>query len=253
MSIRTLIVDDEPLARRKILSFLAPHSDFQVAGECVGGDEAVDAIVRLRPDLVFLDVRIPQMDGFRVLENLDPHCIPEVVFVTAHQEYAIKAFEVHALDYLLKPFNRRRFNDTLQRVRERRRQNNGDPKRRFLQWLRQSTAEHSDRLVVKSNGRIVLLPSAKVEWIEGEGDYVRLHLGKDSYLTRDTLQSMQARLNPQKFFRIHRSVIVNLDFVAEFRPLWAGDYRVLLRDGTELTLSRAYRHKLQSARKDLKL
>jgi two-component system, LytTR family, response regulator len=253
MAIRTLIVDDEALARRKILSFLAPHADFQVAGECVGGDEAVDAIVRLRPELVLLDVRIPQMDGFRVLENLRPRNVPEVVFVTAHQEYAVKAFEVHALDYLLKPFNRRRFEDMLQRVRERRMQNNGDPKGRFLQWLRERTKEHSDRLVIKSNGRIVLLPSAKIEWIEGQGDYVRVHLAKDSYLTRDTLQQMHARLNPQKFFRIHRSVIVNLDFIAEFHPLWAGDYKVLLRDGTELTLSRAYRQRLQSARQELKL
>jgi len=246
--IRTLIVDDEPLARRKVRSFLKPHSDFEIIGECVGGEEAAASILNLKVDVVFLDIRIPEMDGFRVLDSVSPNRMPDVVFVTAHDEYAVKAFEVHAIDYLLKPFNRRRFDEAIARIRLRQHRNRRKPKGRFLEWLRQNTANGNslDRLVVKSNGRILLLQTCRIEWIEAQGDYVLLHVGKDSYLIRDTLQSLESRLNPKKFVRIHRSSIVNLDFVNEFKPIWSGDYKVSLRNGTQLSLSRTFRHKLQA-------
>lgn len=246
--IRTLIVDDEPLARRKIRTFLRLHSDFEIAGECVGGEEAAASILNLDLDVVFLDIRIPQMDGFRMLDSVSPNRMPDVVFVTAHDEYAVKAFEVHAIDYLLKPFNRRRFDESVARVRLRLDRRHRGPKGRFLDWLRQNTANGNsfDRLVVKSNGRILILQTGRIEWIEAQGDYVLLHAGKESYLTRDTLQSLESRLNPKKFVRIHRSSIVNLEFVNEFEPISSGDYRVSLRSGTQLTLSRSFRHKLQS-------
>jgi len=245
--IRTLIVDDEPLARRKVRILLKPYTDFHIVEECVGGQEAADAIVRLNPDLVFLDICIPEMDGFRVLQSIEPDLLPDVVVVTAHEEYAVRAFEVHALDYLLKPFNRRRFNETISRVRHRLRGGKSEAKGRFLEWLRQTLAagDHPDRLVVKSNGRILLLQTCRIEWIEAQGDYALLHVGKDSYLTRATLESLESRLNPKRFVRIHRSSIINLDFVNEFKPIWSGDYRVFLRSGTQLTLSRAFRQKLQ--------
>ena len=245
--IRTLIVDDEPLARKKVRNFLKPHTDFQILEECSGGQEAAEAILRLKPDVVFLDIRIPQIDGFRLLESIEPNLLPDIVFVTAHDEYAVKAFEVHALDYLLKPFNRRRFDEAVARIRLRLDRRQREPKGRFLDWLRQNTANgnSADRLVVKSNGRILLLQTSRIEWIEAQGDYVLLHASKESYLIRDTLQSLDPRLNPQKFVRIHRSSIINLDFVNEFKPIASGDYRVSLRNGIQLTLSRSFRQKLQ--------
>ena len=250
--IRTLIVDDEPLARRKVRNFLKPHTDFKILEECVGGHEAADAILRLKPDVVFLDICIPEIDGFGVLRSVEPALLPEIVFVTSHDEYSVKAFEVHAHDYLLKPLNRSRFNETVSRVRQRLRHGKSEAKGRFLEWLRQTLAagDHPDRLVVKSNGRILLLHTCRIEWIEAQGDYALLHLGKNSYLIRDTLESLESRLNPRRFVRIHRSSIINLDFVSEFQPIWSGDYRVSLRNGTQLTLSRSFRHKLQAVPQD---
>lgn len=247
-AIRALIVDDEPLARKKVRNFLKPHTDFQIVEECVGGREAADAILRLKPDVVFLDVRIPEMDGFRVLESVEPQLLPEIVFVTAHDEYGVRAFEVHALDYLPKPFTRRRFNEAVSRVRQHLHHRKSESRGRFLEWLRETVGagDRPERLVVKSNGRIVLLQTGRIEWIEAQGDYALLHLGKESFLIRDTLQSLESRLNPKKFVRIHRSSIVNLDYVNELKPIWSGDYRISLRNGTQLTLSRAFRHKLQA-------
>lgn len=246
--IHALIVDDEPLARKKVRNFLKPHPDFEIIGECVGGEEAANAILRVKPDVVFLDIRIPQMDGFRVLESIEPQLLPQVVFMTAHDEYAVKAFEVQALDYLLKPFNRGRFDETISRIRHRVHHGKNEPNGRFLEWLCQTAAagENPDRLVVKTDGRILLLHTCRIEWIEAQGDYVLLHAGKDSYLTRETMQALENRLNPRKFLRIHRSAIVNLEFVNEFKPVWSGDYKVFLRNGAQLTLSRAFRRKLQT-------
>lgn len=248
--IRTLIVDDEPLARKKIRTFLKPHTDFEIIGECVDGQEAADAILRLHPDALFLDVRIPQIDGFQLLERFDPNLVPQVVFVTAHDEYAVRAFDAHALDYLLKPFNRRRFEVAINRIRTQLHQKRHSPKSRFVDWVRQAVGPQgqAERIVVRTNGKILLLPTSRIEWIEAQGDYVLLHAGKENYLSRDTMLSLESKLNPRKFVRIHRSTIVNLDFVDEFTPIWSGDYRVSLRDGKELTLSRAFRHRLPAIR-----
>ena len=249
--IRTLIVDDEPLARKKVRNFLKPHAEFEVVGECVGGEEAAAAIVNHHIDVVFLDVRIPQMDGFRVLEMVSPQALPEVVFVTAHDEYAVQAFEAHAIDYLLKPFHRQRFNEAVSRIRQRLQRH--ETRGRFLDWLHQNSRNNKclDRLVIKANGRILLLQTNRIEWIEAQGDYVMVHAGKDNFLVRDKMHALESRLNPQKFLRIHRSAIVNLDFVNEFKPLWSGDYRVFLRNGMQLNLSRVFRHKLHSLRQHL--
>jgi two-component system LytT family response regulator len=243
--IRAVIVEDESLARRKVRDFLKQHADFEVVGESVGGAEAAAAVVRLQPHVIFLDIRIPDLDGFRVLESLAPELIPEVVFVTAHDEYAVKAFEVHALDYVLKPFTRRRFDAAVERVRQRLQNEAREPRTRFLEWLRQTSeaGRDPDRLVVKSNGRILFLPAIQIEWIEAQGDYAVVH-AKENHLVRDTMHGLESRLNPRRFVRIHRSAIINLDFVGEMKPIWSGDYRVTLRSGTELTWSRAFRRKL---------
>jgi two-component system LytT family response regulator len=245
MPTRALIVDDEPLARRKIRTFLKDHHDIEVVAECANGLDATTSIMSLWPDLLFLDIRIPDRDGFEVLRSVDPGKLPAVIFTTAYDEYAVKAFDINALDYLLKPFNRRRFDDAITRFRTR--EAGGTPRRgRFLDWL-QSNREFTSskaRLVVRSNGRILLIDPASVQWIRAEGDYVRLHVGNSTYLMRETMHSLEARLDPRRFVRIHRSLIVNLDFVAGFKPLPGGDYRVFVRDGPELILSRTFRKQL---------
>jgi len=247
--IRCITVDDESLARRKLRDFLKSHSDFEIVAECVGGKEAAEAILRLKPQVVFLDVRIPEMDGFHVLENVAPQFMPEIVFVTAHDEYAVKAFEVHAFDYLLKPFTRRRFDEIVERLRQRLGNHNIETKTRFLDWMRQSlpAGQSPDRLVVKANGRIVLLDIRHIEWIEAQGDYVLIHTERDNYLTRETMQAMESQLKNHRFVRIHRSAIVNLGAVAQLQPIWSGDYKVTLRSGASLTWSRTFRPRHQQA------
>jgi two-component system LytT family response regulator len=236
-------VDDEALARRKVRDFLNPHSDFGVIAECGAGNEAVEAIVNLRPQVVFLDIRIPELDGFQVLHQVAPQFIPEIVFVTAYDEYAVRAFEVHAFDYLLKPFTRSRFDDVVLRLRSRLESPERAPKTRFLDLIRQSfpAGQASDRLIVKSNGRIVLLEISTIEWIEAQGDYVLIHTNRQKYFTRETMHFMETQLKPHKFVRIHRSAIVNLNSIAQMQPIWSGDYKVTLRSGASLTWSRTFR------------
>jgi two-component system, LytTR family, response regulator len=244
---RCLIVDDESLARRKVRDFLKSHRDFEIVGECVGGREAAEAILHLKPQVVFLDVRIPEMDGFRVLEKVEQQFMPEIVFVTAHDEYAVKAFEVHAFDYLLKPFTRRRFDEIVVRLRQRLGNHDRENKTRLLAWMRQSlpAGQSPDRLVVKANGRIVLLDISHIEWIEAQGDYVLIHTDRENYLTRETMQAMESQLKDHRFVRIHRSAIVNLGAVAQLQPIWSGDYKVTLRSGEWLTWSRTFRPRPQ--------
>jgi two-component system, LytTR family, response regulator len=246
MAIRVLIVDDEPLARKKIRAFLKDYPDLEVVAECGNGRAASSSILELQPDLVFLDIRIPDRDGFEVLQSVEPDKLPTVIFTTAFDEYAVRAFEVNALDYLLKPFNRRRFADAVTRFRTRWKLSHGGERIRFFNWL-QTAGEFTaarDRLVVRNNRRILLIDAASVQWIRAEGDYARLYLAKQNYLLRETMRSLQARLDPQKFIRIHRSVIVNVSCVSGFKPLAGGDYRVFLQSGTELTLSRTFRRQL---------
>jgi two-component system LytT family response regulator len=247
MKIRTLIVDDEPLGRERVRGLLAEDPEIEIIGECKDGREAVAAIETQRPALLFLDVQMPEMDGFEVLEATAGEEMPVVIFVTAYDRYAVKAFEVHALDYLLKSFDRERFASALRRAKDeiRRGRESGIGARvaGLLEEI-QSRQKRLTRLVIKSAGRIFFLRVEEIDWIEGADNYVQLHAGKEKHLLRETLQSLEGRLDPERFLRIHRSTIVNIDRIQELQSLFHGDYAVRLRDGTELTLSRGYREKL---------
>ena len=246
--IRTLVVDDEPLARERLTALLGGETDIEVVGQCRDGEEAVTAIVDHSPDLVFLDVQMPALNGFEVIEAVGSEKMPLVIFVTAYDQHALKAFQVRALDYLLKPFDRERFQDALQRARTQiQRDETGDIGRRLLALVKDLRRDQpkTDRLVVKSGGRLFFLRTDEVDWIEASGNYVRLHVGPASHLLRETMNAIEARLDPEKFFRIHRSRIVNMERIQEMQPWLNGEYAVVLRDGTRLTLSRGYREKLQ--------
>jgi two-component system LytT family response regulator len=247
--IRTLVVDDEPLARERVLSLLQHEADVEVVGECSDGGQAVSAIQQHAPDLVFLDVQMPGCDGFEVIRSVGADRMPTVVFVTAYDEYALQAFEVHALDYLLKPFGKDRFQQTLRHAREDlERRRAGDLGRRLLALVhgaKPAEPPQVERLVVKSGGRVFFLRTDEIDWIEAAGNYVRLHLGAESHLFRETMNRMESRLDSRRFARIHRSRIVNTERIKEMQPWFNGDYIVVLRDGTRLTLSRGYRDRVQ--------
>lgn len=248
MSIRTVIVDDEPLAREGLRGFLTDHPDVEIVGECGSGKEAVRAIEALRPDLVFLDIQMPELDGFGVLRELGPEKTPAVVFVTAHDEYAIDAFEVVALDYLLKPVERARFERSLERARAQLGAGGVEELRnRVLRLLDQLGREDEllDRIVVKSRGRVSFVSVRDIRWIEAEGNYARLHVSDGDHLIRETMASLERRLDPKRFARVHRSAIVNLDRVREIQPWFKGDLMVILDTGEEVALSRKYRKKLR--------
>jgi two-component system LytT family response regulator len=246
--IRTLVVDDEPLARERLNGLLSGELDIEIVGHCRDGEEAVTSIVDLTPDLVFLDVQMPQMNGFEVIEAVGNERMPLVIFVTAYDQHALKAFQVRALDYLLKPFDRERFSEALHRARKQiEREETGDLGRRLLALVKDLRKDQprAERLVVKSGGRLFFLRADEIDWIEAAGNYVRLHVGNTSHLLRETMNAIEARLDPEKFFRIHRSRIVNMERIQELQPWLNGEYSVLLRTGTRLTLSRGYREKLQ--------
>ncbi|HVL68704.1 MAG TPA: LytTR family DNA-binding domain-containing protein [Vicinamibacterales bacterium] len=246
--IRTIVVDDEPLARERLTSLLAGEKDIELVAQCRDGEEAVAAIERHTPDLVFLDVQMPGLNGFQVIETIGSERMPLVVFVTAYDQHALKAFQVRALDYLLKPFDSERFQEALQRARTQiQREETGDIGRRLLALVKDLRRDQpkTDRLVVKSGGRIFFLRTDEIDWIEAAGNYVRLHVGTSSHLLRETMNAIEARLDPEKFFRIHRSRIVNMERIQEMQPWLNGEYAVVLRTGTRLTLSRGYREKLQ--------
>jgi two-component system, LytTR family, response regulator len=249
MKIRTLIVDDEPLARERLRTFLEAQPDIRIIGECADGREAVKSIKGEKPDLVFLDVQMPELDGFSVLEALQGGPLPAIIFVTAHDKFALRAFEVHAVDYLLKPFDRDRFQMALRRAIDQLHQRKtGALTERLtalLADLKPQSAKNADRLVVKSGGRVLFLKTEEIDWIEAADNYVNLHLGKETHLLRETMASLEARLSPEKFLRISRSTMVNLDSVKELQPMFHGEYAVILRNGTRLTLSRGHREKVQ--------
>jgi len=248
LKIRALIVDDEPLARERIRGLLAEDADVEVVGECSDGKEAVEAVRRLAPDLVFLDVQMAEMDGFSVLDEVGDR-IPAVIFVTAYDQHALKAFEVHALDFLLKPFDRERFWQALARIKDHLQfATPGVLNQRILSLLedlRRPQPGHVDRLALKTGGRVSFLRADEIDWIEGEGNYARLHVAKQSHLIRETMNQLESRLDPSRFLRIHRSTIVNTERIKEIQPLFNGAYGVLLKDGTRLTLSRGYRDRLR--------
>jgi two-component system LytT family response regulator len=246
--IRTLVVDDEPIARERVLSLLQHEADVEVIGECGDGPQAIALIREHAPDLVFLDVQMPGCDGFGVIDAIGADRMPAVIFVTAYDEYALRAFEVRALDYLLKPFGRDRFQETLQHARlslDGRRA--GDLGRRLLALVNDIKPEppRFERLVVKSGGRVFFLRTDDIDWIEAAGNYVRLHLGDEAHLFRETMNRMEARLDARRFARIHRSRIVNTERIKELQPWFNGEHVVILRNGTRLTLSRGFKDRLQ--------
>jgi two-component system, LytTR family, response regulator len=239
MTIRTLIADDEPLARERLVTLLRDEPDFEVVAECGDGFATADAIRRLSPQLVFLDIQMPSGDGFNVLDRLEDSRRPLVIFVTAYDAHALKAFDVHALDYLLKPFDRQRFQRALDRVREEVAQIGavaapGPPAARVT------------RFVIKHHGRVFFLKAREIDWVEAAGNYAILHARGESHMVRQTMAGLEAQLDGEVFFRIHRSTIVNIDRIKELQPLFNGEFLVMLQDGARLTLSRGYRDKVKA-------
>lgn len=249
MKTRTIVIDDEPLARDRLLKLLRAEPDIDVVGEAKNGREGVELIRQLKPALAFLDVQMPELDGFGVLAELSAEVRPAVVFVTAFDKFALKAFEVHAVDYLLKPFDKERFQTALKRALDQLARSQPEAMHHqlsaLLNELRPAAAPTSDRLAVKGDGRVVFVKVADVDWVEAADNYVSLHIGKDTHLLRETMTNIEQRLPREKFIRISRSTIVNLERIKELQPLFHGEYAVILRDGTKLTLSRSHRDKLQ--------
>jgi two-component system LytT family response regulator len=246
--IRAAIADDERLARRKIRTFAEAHRDVEIVRECANGREAVEAIRELRPDLLFLDIRMPGMDGFEVLRQLRRDEMPRVVFVTAHGEYAVNAFEVEAVDYLLKPFDRKRFDQTLERVRrERAAAEDGAVRSRLIELLdRLQNGARLTHFVVTAREKMTFIDPHDVHWIGAEGKYVRLHTATGAHLLREPISGVADRLDPREFLRIHRSTLVNVRFVKEIHRGVGDDYVVVLHDGVKLALSRRYRARLRN-------
>lgn len=253
--IRTLIVDDEPLARRNLRVLLEKDPQIEIVEECRNGREAVKAINALSPDLIFLDIQMPEMDGFDVLARVGPEPIHAIIFVTAFDQYALKAFDVHALDYLLKPFDDDRFAHALERAKSQieAREINRLSKR-LLALLEERESKQNDsreqkkyltRLMVKVSGRMVLLKIDEIDFIEADGNYAKLHVGRKAHLLREKMHDLEVQLDPEKFVRIHRSIIVNLDRIKELHPHFNGDYIVVLEDGRQLRLSRSRREQLE--------
>ena len=245
MTVRVHVVDDEAPARRRIKRLLAEEPDVAIVGECGDGTSAVSAIASTRPDLVFLDVQMPERDGFEVVRALPPRGLPAILFVTAHDRYALRAFDVHAVDYLLKPFTGERFRTALARARERIASHAPDPALAGRAADLRRRPVYLTRLPVRTAGRTVFVDLESVDWLEAADNYVRLHVDRREYLVRETLAALDAQLDPDRFARIHRSVIVNVARIAEVRPTSHGDAEVLLRDGARLAASRTWRHRLQ--------
>src|SRR5215831_1699347 len=229
---------------------LATDPDAELVGECANGRDAIEAIRTLAPDLIFLDVQMPELGGFEVLESFGESELPAIIFVTAYDQYALRAFEVHALDYLLKPFDRERFNVAWQRAKERvleNRINRRDQEIMALLNELKAGSKYIERLVIKAEGRVFFLDVDDIFYIEAEGNYVGVHNGQRAYLLRETIGGLESQLDPKKFLRIHRSAIVRIDKIKELQPWFHGEYHVVLENGKQLTLSRNYRANLQDA------
>jgi len=247
MKVRTLIVDDQLLARELLRRMLISEPDIEVVGMPASGPEAVAAINSLGPDLVFLDVRMPELDGFGVLAQIDPVRMPVIIFVTANDDFALRAFEVHALDYLVKPCAPDRFQTALHRARNQIRRNQaGEIHRRLSALLEDVKAQPNlaERLPVKSEGRIIFLRLTDIDWLEAADNYVKLHAGSETHMLRDTMTALESKLPSNRFLRISRSAMVNMEQIKELQPMFHGEYVVILRNGVRLTLTRGYRDKL---------
>ena len=250
--LRVLVVDDEPLVREGLRVLLEREAGVRILGEARNGEEALDRIRELRPDLVLLDVRMPGMDGLAVVAALAPAERPAFVFVTAHGEYAIQAFDMHAVDYLLKPFDAERFATALRRARGRMSEGTADRLEALLATLRPARA-YSERFLLKHEGAVVVVPANDIEWIEAADNYVKIHARTGRYMAREPLKQIEAKLDPARFARVHRSAIVNLSRVKSLDPVTSGEAIITLTTGTRLTLSRGYRDhfksRLESARR----
>jgi two-component system LytT family response regulator len=266
---RILVVDDEPAARRGVRLLLERDPDMLVVGEAASGAEAVKKIVEEKPDLVFLDVQMPEMNGFKVLEAVGARHVPAVIFVTAYDQHALQAFEVNAVDYLLKPFEDQRFWSAVNRAKSelQRRQTDvlSDKLNHLLSYLQTVTPMPTgadalaagatpetftrERILLKSGGEIYFLKADEIDWIEAEGDYMKFHAAGRAHLLRETMGRLEDKLDPRRFIRIHRSTIVNIDRVKKLSPSFAGEYAVILADGTKLRLSRGYHERLQDLMK----
>ncbi len=242
--IRVCVIDDEPIACRKILGLLKDDPQIEIIQVCRNGEEASEAIRNVQPDLIFLDVQMPHMDGFEVLESIKGTArMPHVIFVTAYDRYAIRAFEVHAIDYLLKPFDKKRFAEALKRAKAQILQKSERSYDHDLAALLQEirTQSHGlERLVIQNR----VVKTDEIDWIEAQGKYALIHTRQESHLVREGLSGFEAQLNPKKFLRIHKSTIVNIQRIEHVQPLFHGDYRIILRNGTALTVTRRYRRKL---------
>lgn len=248
-TIRTLIIDDEPLARQGIRSLLEQDAEIEIIGECTDGVQAIEEIQRSTPDLIFLDVQMPEVNGFDVIDALQSFRTPGIIFVTAFDQYAIEAFKVHALDYLLKPVDEKRFRTALDHAKIFIRSNkNHLLNEKLLNLLGDLKKEqkYPSRIVIKSNGRILFLPVHEIDWIEAAGDYATIHARKEKYLIREKMSALESKLDANIFIRIHRSTIVNAERIKELQPKFRGEYVVCLNDGTQLTMSRSYRSRLNS-------
>jgi len=239
--LRVIVVDDEPLARERLRTLLDGERDVTIVAECANATSAIEAIRAHGPDLVFLDVQMPEGSGFDVVAAL-PETRPAIVFVTAFDQYALDAFDVHALDYLLKPFDRERFARALDRARAYVARDDKSAEQKLIALLEDLRAERrgAQRIVIRERGRVFFLAVEAIDWIEAAGNYARLHVGKEHHLLRETMKTLEARLDPAKFVRIHRSAIVNLTRIKELQPSFHGEFTVVLKDGAQLTSSRGY-------------
>lgn len=251
-AIRTVIADDEPLARKKLRLLLGSEPGVQVVAECQDGHQTIGAVRTYKPDLLLIDVRMPDVDGFEVLAKLADDEMPVVIFTTAYDQFAVRAFEAHAMDYLLKPFERERLHQAIERARaELLKSHNRDLTTRILDLLaskpetKVESKQTDDRMVIRAGGKVVFLDLAEVDWIEAAANYVKLNVGKESYLLREGIGRVSERLDPDRFVRIHRSVIVNVRKIKELQPCDSGEYIAVLRNGKELSCSRGYRAELQ--------
>lgn len=246
--LKVLIVDDEPLARERIRSFLEHEKDIEICAECADGLEAAKAIVRFSPGLIFLDIQMPELDGFGLIQTIGIENMPFIIFVTAFDEYAIQAFEAQALDYLLKPFDRERFQKALDRARTFIQKDRVEDLNDRIKKMLFSTApqeEYLKRIVVKNPGKIYFVPVEEILWIEAAGNYLDVHTGEKTHCIRETMRNMESQLDPQSFLRIHRSTIVNVNQIKEMKPYLQNDFVVILSNGDQLVMSRTYRMNME--------